>query len=567
MTDRPPRSLDDSQTGDVGSAGNGPVGCRRRQPPWRAGLLLLIWTTVAGLLIWCWTSETAGLGFATIVSAAALFGGCGLTLLGYLLFGQSAWKHRRRIGLAVSAALLAAIVCLRVDGFTGGMVPLLRFRWEAKSLNARSVPPDTNPSHVDLVTTTLDDYPRFLGPAQRLSVNDVTFGTNWSESPPSLVWRQPIGAGWSSFATTNGYAITQEQRGHLELVTCYRIADGALVWANELEARHETKLGGVGPRATPTISGGRVLALGATGVLQCLNGADGTTIWRHNLVKLSGHHDDRGRIAWGRANSPLVVDDRVIVPLGGSASLASLICFDKQSGRELWRGGQREIGYSSPIATTMIDDVQIVAVLEDHLCGHDLSTGKELWAFAWPGSSTGAANNSNPVPIDNRHVFISKGYGQGSALVRVDRDSQGNWSCEAVWENPTRMKTKMTNVVFFDGHLYGMDDAILQCLDPWTGDSLWKRGRYQYSQVMRVGAHLIVLTETGDVLAVDATPERHHERGRFQAIEGLTWNSPTVHGPYLLVRNAEEAACYRLPNWQRSPTSGNPAPTNLPESR
>jgi hypothetical protein len=31
------------------------------------------------------------------------------------------------------------------------------------------------------------------------------------------------------------------------------------------------------------------------------------------------------------------------------------------------------------------------------------------------------------------------------------------------------------------------------------------------------------------------------------AIEGVTWNNPALAGPLLLVRNAEQAACFELP--------------------
>ena len=103
---------------------------------------------------------------------------------------------------------------------------------------------------------------------------------------------RPIGAGWSGFAAVNGFAVTMEQRGPDELVTCYTIATGEVQWAHALTARHGTIMGGVGPRATPTIHAGRVYALGATGVLRCLDGATGAK---------SG-----ARISWpGSARRPL----------------------------------------------------------------------------------------------------------------------------------------------------------------------------------------------------------------------------------------------------------------------
>ncbi len=57
-----------------------------------------------------------------------------------------------------------------------------------------------------------------------------------------------------------------------------------------------------------------------------------------------------------------------------------------------------------------------------------------------------------------------------------------------------------------------------------------------------------MLAESGRVFLLEATPDRpDHVLGQFQAIEGITWNTFALYGPYLLVRNAQEAACYRLP--------------------
>ena len=165
---------------------------------------------------------------------------------------------------------------------------------------------------IDLRTVRENDYPRFLGPDLTQSIDGVRFDTNWSETPPRCVWRQPIGAGWSSFVSINGYAVTQEQRGDQESVTCYEITSGRLVWTNSITTRHETRLGGVGPRSTPCVDEGRVYALGATGSFRCLDGSTGVELWRHDLLDIMHVQNDEQEIAWGRAGSPLIVDQTVV---------------------------------------------------------------------------------------------------------------------------------------------------------------------------------------------------------------------------------------------------------------
>src|SRR4029078_7871923 len=132
------------------------------------------------------------------------------------------------------------------------------------------------------------DFPQFLGPQRSCWIPGPELARDWSKQPPKLVWKRPIGAGWSAFSAVNGYAVTMEQRGAEEWVTCYEVATGEPVWGQAIEARHENPMGGVGPRATPTIHRGRVYALGATGVLRCLDGASGKLLWSDDVRKRYG---------------------------------------------------------------------------------------------------------------------------------------------------------------------------------------------------------------------------------------------------------------------------------------
>ena len=108
------------------------------------------------------------------------------------------------------------------------------------------------------------------------------------------------------------------------------------------------------------------------------------------------------------------------------------------------------------------------------------------------------------------------------------------------------MKNQFTSSLLHDGHIYGLDESILACIDAATGELKWKGGRYGYGQVMLANGHLIVLTETGELALVRATPERHEERARFAVLEGKTWNHPAMTDGFLLIRNGTEAAAFDL---------------------
>jgi outer membrane protein assembly factor BamB len=368
------------------------------------------------------------------------------------------------------------------------------------------------------------------------------------------VWRQPIGAGWGSFALVNSYAITLEQQGNEEQVVCYEIATGKRVWSYAVRARYENDAwpeAGIGPRSTPAVHDGRTYTLGATGRLLCLDGGTGALIWERDLLKEFGVTADQEKIGvpFGRSNSPLIVDDLVVVPAGGAPGRrVSLVAYDRITGEKRWEGGNRQISQSSPALMTLAGRRQIVSVNEDTVSGHDVATGRVLWEQSWPGSTIGPVNVAQAQFVPPNRFFVSKSYGGGAALYEITPSDGGLFTSQEVWKSNRVMRTRFTNVSIRDGHVYGLSDGILECIDLATGERVWKDGRYGHGQLLRVDDLLVILAESGEVAIVEATPEGGgRELGRFPAIEGTSWNPPSLYGDLLLVRNAKEAAAYKLP--------------------
>ncbi len=439
------------------------------------------------------------------------------------------------------------------------LVPTFRPRWEPPA-DTMLAKPTAKAVQIDLKTTTPADFPQFLGPSRDGVLPNVRLQRDWSKHPPKKIWRQPIGAGHSAFAAVNGFAVTMEQRGNEEMVSCYEIATGELRWWHSIKARHHSTMGDTGPRATPTIHEGRVYALGATGVLRCLNGDTGDLIWSNDLLDQFGvasAEKDMKAIAWGRANSPLVVDDVVVVPAGGpqGGPYVSLVAYDQRTGEEVWRGGDQQASYSSPSLITIGGVRQIVIVNEATVSGHFFdqassggshAVGEKLWRFEWPGSSNTGANVSQTHVLAGDKIFASKGYGEGAAVFQLSVQD-GQFSATEDWHKHAILKTKFTNVVMHEGHAYGLSDGILECADVSTGKRKWKkRGRFGHGQVLLVGDLLLVLGEEGELTLLDISPDGAEELGQIQAIDGKSWNNLCLHGDQLLVRNGKEAACYQL---------------------
>ena len=497
-------------------------------------ILALAIAAVIGIRLWPGTSfQEKNIATAPVVVVSVC-----LWLLWVLFFSRLRWFVRLVIffGFVGVIALIAGL--FRIRGVTGDLLPILEWRWKKAAVIALTAGKEPPPaSRAKLIVQTTNDFPQFLGPHRNCTVTGPTLARDWKTQPPQKLWRQPIGTAWSGFAVLGNYAVTQEQRGEEELVVCYDLPTGRVLWSHADTARYNTIIAGEGPRATPTIQSNRVFTVGGTGILNCLDLETGARLWSKDILK-----DNHAKVnGWGMSGSPLLLDHLVVVSAGG-ADGRSLVAYDVATGEFVWGGGNAGTDYSSPLLANLAGVRQIL-IFNSRVTAHDVASGKVLWDYPWPG---GHPHIAMPVILPGDRVLISSGYGTGSELLQIKKDADGKLSASKIWKS-IRLKAKFTNVVYRDGFIYGLDDGILVCLDAVDGSLKWKEGRYGHGQVILSGALLLVTAENGDVVLVEPVPEEHRELTRFSALRGKTWNPPALAGELLVVRNDKEAACYRLP--------------------
>jgi outer membrane protein assembly factor BamB len=377
----------------------------------------------------------------------------------------------------------------------------------------------------------------FRGPGRLGHYDQAPILTTWPAEGLKRLWKQPSGGGYASFTVAHDVAFTIEQRRGNEVVAAYDLSTGRERWTHSWAALFSEALGGDGPRATPVWDDGRLYALGATGELRCLDAANGRTIWRKNILEENGARN----IQWGMAGSPLVLDRLVIVQPGGSDG-RSIVAYDKRTGERAWSSQDDKAAYVSAVLATVAGNPQVLTLTATRAIGLSPSDGTLLWEFPWATSN--GINTVEPIQVAPNRVFFSSGYDHGAALVELAAPA-GAIQATAIWSNK-RMKAKFNGPVLYEGHVYGLDEGILACVDAATGDQRWKGGRYGYGQLLLASGHLVVLSEEGEVVLVRATPERLDERARFTAISGKTWNYPAISDGVLLVRNEEEMAAFQI---------------------
>lgn len=491
-------------------------------------------------------------GQAKSLQTAVALVATGAALAVWFLFLSRLSRRVRIAGAATAAvAALALPVLFRLRGLTGDFVPVVEPRWSrpqpaAKPAPAAALPPasavppalDAPPAPPGAPPAVEEaGFPQFLGPTRDGRLPGPALARDWTARPPRELWRVPVGEGWSGFAVARGVAVTQEQHGAEERVVAYDLATGRVRWSHADDARYATTIAGVGPRATPAIAGGRVFTLGATGILNALELQSGRRQWTRNVLTENRAVSPE----WGKSSSPVVEDGRVVVSVGG-ADGQSLVAYDARDGSPVWSAGSDRSSYSTPALLTLAGRRQLVALGASSLTAVDPATGALLWEQPFPG---GQPNVASPVAAGPDRVLVSVGYGIGSKAYHVE-DHGGALSAALEWEGP-RLKSKFANVVVHDGSVYGLDDGVLTCLDPATGERRWKDGRYGHGQLLLVGELLLVQTEEGELVLVEPAPDALRELSRVPVLPGKTWNPPALAGRTLLVRNDREAAAFQLP--------------------
>jgi outer membrane protein assembly factor BamB len=466
----------------------------------------------------------------------------------WLLLARGASAPVQRLGLSAAILLTwASFGLLRLDGLSGEQRATIRWRWSPTAedlyLAERARAAEADGGSVDAAPYTPilrpGDWPGFRGPGRDGAVCGVRIATDWDTAPPREVWRRKVGPGWSSAAVVGDRLFTQEQRGPVEAVVCLDAATGRDLWAHEDAVRFQEGVAGAGPRATPTFADGSVYALGATGILNCLDATTGERQWSRDIAADAGAKVP----LWGFSSSPLVVQGVVVVFAGGDGD-RNLLAYRTGSGEPAWTAAVGGTSYSSPQLASLGGEELVLFLSDRGLTAVDPASGAVRWEHA--AYAPGAPRSLQPQLVGTTQVLIASEADLGTALIDVARDGRA-WRTDQRWASKA-LKPSFNDFVVHNGFVYGFDGTVFSCIDLESGARRWRKGKYDHGQVLLLPDQqlLLVVSEDGQAILLAASPERHKELGRFKAVNGKTWNHPAIAHGRLYVRNGEEMACYEL---------------------
>lgn len=428
-----------------------------------------------------------------------------------------------------------------------------------------------------------DDWPQWLGPQRDGVWRETGIIDKFPEGGPKVLWRQDIGGGYCGPSVVGGkvYVLDRvlapgakdpdnpfnktDSKGE-ERLLCLDQKTGKILWKYTWPSQYQISYA-AGPRATPTVDGGKVYALGAMGDFVCVEAASGKFLWKKSLV------EDYGAPVqiWGFAAHPLVVGDRVITLLGGKAGLA--VAFDKNTGEEKWKAPATRsgaVGYAPPTLIEAGGKKQVILWNPDAVTSVDPDNGNVLWSEKWMIKSS----LSVPTPRQVGDKLFLTSFYNGSLLLKLSQDKPGAsvvWKSEARGENPsqtTDLSSIMPAPYVVGEHVYGVCSyGELRCLELATGKRVWedltatgslKKGEVRWGNAFLTpqGNKWFVFNEKGDLIIAKLSPKGYEEVSRAHVIEptsklaggsrAVVWSHPAYAGKCAFIRNDKEIICVSL---------------------
>jgi outer membrane protein assembly factor BamB len=413
-----------------------------------------------------------------------------------------------------------------------------------------------------MLNVSAQDWPDWRGSGRDGLWNESEILQTFGGDTIPLKWSVPCGPGYSSPTVAGGKVYFMDRiisSGEEERVICLDAGTGKVVWSFTYPCVYGSVGYPAGPRASVVISDGKAYALGTMGHLHCLNALTGAVIWKRDLNR---EYEIRMPI-WGIAATPLVMEGKVILQIGGSNG-AGILALDKESGKELWRAMDDEASYSAPMLISQAGKQVVVVWTAEHLAGLDSGTGQVYWKF--PFTIKQGLAISTPI-LYKDYIFVSCFY-NGSLLVKLD---QKTLTAEKVWSRSGENERKtdalhcvINTPVIMDGYIYGVDSyGELRCLSLENGDRIWEnlstvtKNRWANIHFIQNGGHTWMFNEHGELLITTLSPKGLTVMSRARLIEpttsqlnrsgtGVTWSHPAFADRHVFIRNDKRVVCAYL---------------------
>ncbi len=380
------------------------------------------------------------------------------------------------------------------------------------------------------------NWTQFRGPERSGKSMESLKGVDWSTSNPELVWKHELGSGFAELTIIRDKMYTMcsetiDSTTGSEFLAAYDLETGEELWRQRVDSIYFDPDGwGDGSRTTPSIDNDQIFTLSGHGKLSAHQIKDGKINWQIDLKAKYGSTEPR----WGFSTSPIILEDLLILEVGGKDAKA-FVAFDKENGDIVWNYGTGNASFNSPLLATIDNQLQIIFANGKTLYSFN-PKGDTLWTFAMPFGGITAM----PLLIENNKIFLSGIRNPGFLIVEINDHKATEFI------RGTSMKTDFNTALYHDGFIYGFHVASLRCISAETGEVKWTKRGFGKGSLMIVDDKLMVLSDKGKLIIVEAKPDAYQEVISVQALEGKSWTAPSFVNGKVYVRNLTHMACYKV---------------------
>ncbi len=413
--------------------------------------------------------------------------------------------------------------------------------------------------------TPAADWPEWRGKGRLGVWRDHGILKQFPDSGLQVKWRESLGGGYAGPAVADGRVfvmdfLAETSRQGTERLVALDESSGRRLWTRSWKVDY-TGLSGsyaIGPRATPTVDGERVYALGAKGALRCLRSDTGEVLWQKDFVR--DYQTDVP--VWGMVGAPLVDGPRLIALVGGRDE-AKVVAFDKQTGQELWRAlpSDSEPGYAPPILVSAGGHRQLIVWHPQAVSALDPQTGEILWQQPFRVDK----GLSVATPVFSGSRLLVTAFMNGSMMLQLEAQSpaarllwRGNSDSEI--ETDTLHSLISTPVIAGD-YVYGIGSyGHLRCLSAKTGKRLWEtlavtgeKARWASGFLVRHRDRYFISNDRGELIIAKLSPSGYEEISRTDLITptsrfgigrreagAVNWSHPAYANRHIFARNDKE---------------------------
>lgn len=387
------------------------------------------------------------------------------------------------------------------------------------------------------------DWAQWRGPERNGISNETGLLKEWPEGGPKLLWTiTGMGNGYSSPSIANGVLYITGTVDNIEVLSAFDL-DGNLKWKKEYGKAYTQSTPEA--RTTPTVIDDSVFVISGTGDVVCFDTA-GNKKWSVQALDMFGGKQG----SWGTAESPLIVDNKVIyTPCGGKTTVVAL---DKNTGETVWASKtiNDKSGYVSPILVERGGKKLIITVTGNYILGINAEDGEILWqVFCRDYKSPGDINAVSPVYHDGQ-IFVTSGYNDVGIMVKLSEDGA---SASVLWTNPD-LDTHHGGVVLVDGYIYGSnwlnnDKGNWVCLDWNSGKTMYEKDWNNKGSIISADGMLYCYEEKrGNLALVKASPDDFKVISSFRITQGQGpyWAHPVISDGRLYIRHGDALMVYNI---------------------